>query len=234
MVSAAVGCAALCRAARQRPGPWRFSVARVIGLFLVADAVAYSVGLAVAGTWSASTSLPLALCNAGVLLAALACWWRLPILVELTYFWGLAGTLHGLLTPDLSSGFPHLAFFEYVVGHLGIVIAALFLVIGLRQTPRAGAVGRVFAITAAYTTFVGVVDWATGANYMFLRSPPSEWTLLRVLGPWPWYVLSAAGLAALLLVILDMPFWPARRGGRKLWPPVRVVGPSHGNPAPTS
>ena len=41
---------------------------------LIADAITYSVGLAVAGTWSASTSLPLALCDAAVIVAAVACW----------------------------------------------------------------------------------------------------------------------------------------------------------------
>jgi len=68
-----------------------------------------------------------------------------------------------------------------------------------------------FAITLAYTAFVGVVDALVGANYMFLRRPPGNWTLLRVLGPWPWYIASAAGVALALLVTLDLPFWLGRR-----------------------
>jgi hypothetical integral membrane protein (TIGR02206 family) len=205
----AVTCAVLCYTARRRPGPWRVVVARLVGLALAADIVAYTVGLVVARTWTAETSLPLALCNAGVVVAAIACWWRVPLLVELTYFIGLAGTLQAVLTPDLAVAFPHLVFFEYVVGHVGIVLAALFLVVGMRLAPRPGAVLRVFAITAAYTAFVGLIDGVTGADYMFLRRPPGEWTLLRLLGPWPWYVVSAAGLALVLLTLLDLPF---RRG----------------------
>ncbi|HXZ82535.1 MAG TPA: TIGR02206 family membrane protein [Acidimicrobiales bacterium] len=208
----AVLCLSLCLAARRRPGRWRIVVARAIGSALAADIVAYTVGLIVARTWTAETSLPLALCNAGVVVAAIACWWRVPLLVELTYFLGLAGTLQAVLTPDLSVNFPHLVFFEYVVGHVGIVLAALFLVVGLRLRPRPGAVPRVFAITAAYTAFVGLVDGVTGANYMFLRRPPGEWTVLRLLGPWPWYVVSAAGVALVLLVLLDLPFRRGRAG----------------------
>jgi len=207
----AVGCAVLCVTARRHAGRWRLVVARLVGLALLADAVSYSIGLAVQGTWSPRTSLPLALCDVGVLVAAAACWWRTPLLVELTYFWGLAGTLQAVITPDLNDGFPHLVFFQYVVGHIGIVAAALFLVVGLRLVPRRGAVVRVFGITAGYTAAVGAVDAATGANYMFLRSPPGEWTLLRVLGPWPWYVVSAAGVAVVLFVLLDWPFRRARR-----------------------
>jgi hypothetical integral membrane protein (TIGR02206 family) len=219
---AAAGCAFLCRTARRRPGPWRNTTARVLSLLLAADAVSYSVGLAVQGTWSPKTSLPLALCDVGVLVAAAACWWRVTLLVELTYFWGLAGTLQAIITPDLNVGFPHLVFFQYLVGHVGIVVAALFLVVGMRIMPRAGAVLRVFAITLGYSAFVGIVDATTGANYMFLRAPPGEWTLLRLLGPWPWYVASAAGVAIVLFTLLDAPFWAGRRKASDPRSPLRV------------
>ncbi len=222
VVIAAFGCVALCVAARHHPGPWTTVAARIIGLLLIADAVSYSVGLAVQGTWSPRTSLPLALCDIGVLVAAVACWWRVPVLVELTYFWGLAGTLQAVITPDLNVGFPHLVFFQYLVGHLGIVAAALFLVVGMGIRPRPGAVLRVFAITLAYTAFVGLVDALSGANYMFLRRPPGEWTLLRLLGPWPWYLATASVVAVVLFTLLDLPFWPARRRASS-------TSPAHGS-----
>jgi len=208
---AAVCCVALCAAGRRWPGRWRQVVARIVGAALAADAVSFVAQEVRAGTFSAKTDLPLALCDMGVLVAAAACWTEQPLLVEVTYFWGLAGTLQGLLTPDLNVGFPHLVFWQYVVGHAGIVLAALFLVVGMGLSPRPRAVPRVFALTLAYTAVVGVVDAVSGANYMFLRRPPGEWTLLRVLGPWPWYIASAAGVAVVLLVLLDLPFWPARR-----------------------
>jgi hypothetical integral membrane protein (TIGR02206 family) len=110
------------------------------------------------GTWHLKTSLPLALCNFALLVAAAACWWRLRLLVEVTYFWALAGTVQGLLTPDLNVPFPHLEFFEYVIGHTLIIVAALFLVVGLRLEPRRGSVLRVTVITL-YTSRSW--DWST-------------------------------------------------------------------------
>jgi hypothetical integral membrane protein (TIGR02206 family) len=210
----ALSCVALCVEGRRHRGAWTRTAARALGAVLGADALSYVVALAVQGTFSARTSLPLALCNVAAVVAAVACWWRVPVLVELTYFWGLAGTLQALITPDLNVRFPHLVFFQYMAGHLGIVVAALFLVVGMGITPRPKAVPRVLMITVAYTALVGLVDATSGANYMFLRSPPSNWTLLRVLGPWPWYVLSATGVAFVLLVVLDAPFWAARRARR--------------------
>ena len=65
---------------------------------------------------------------------------------------------------------------------------------------------RVAGLTVAYAALVGFVDAVTGADYMYLRSKPPSATLLDFLGPWPWYILSAAVLAALLFAILDAPF----------------------------
>ncbi len=204
-------CVGLCVVARRRPGLWTEVAIRIVGVGLAADAVTYTVAELRQGTWSAATSLPLALCNVAVLVAAVACWWHVPVLVELTWFWGMAGTLQGLLTPDLDVGFPHLVFFEYVVGHAGIVVAALFLVVGMHLWPRPGAVWRVLAISVAWTAVVGGADALTGGNYMFLRRRPGEWTLLSVLGPWPWYLLGATAVALVLFGLLDAPFWLARR-----------------------
>ncbi|MGH9079675.1 MAG: TIGR02206 family membrane protein [Acidimicrobiales bacterium] len=205
------GCAAACAAARRHAGRWAAVVASSLGVVLLVDAGSYTAALVLDGSWSARTSLPLSLCDVAVLVGAAACLWLVPVLVELTYFWGLAGTLQGVLTPDLSVSFPHLVFWQYIVGHLGIVFAALFLVVGLRITPGRHAVARVFAVSLAYTALVGTADGLTGANYMFLRRPPGEWTLLRLLGPWPWYVLSASVVALVLFTALDAPFWAGRR-----------------------
>jgi uncharacterized membrane protein YwaF len=149
---------------------------------LLTDAALFIVTPIVQHDWSVRDSLPLALCDIALLVAAVACWApSLTLAVELTYFWGLAGTLQAVATPDLDVGFPHLEFFEYV------------------------------AITAGYTAATGCVDWLTGSNYMFLARLPARRSLLSVLGPWPWYVLSAAGVALVLLVLLDTPFRRARQ-----------------------
>jgi len=207
-IAALVG-TGLCVGARRRPGRWTQVAARALGLALAAVAGSWIVQSVVQGPWTAAGSLPLPPCDVALIVAAVACWWPVPVLVELTWFWGLAGTLQAVITPDLDVAFPHVVFFQYVIGHLGIVLASLYLVVGLEITPRRGAVWRTFTITAAYTAFVGAVDAVTGGDYMFLRSPPASWSLLSVLGPWPWYIVSATGVALLLLMLLDIPF---RRG----------------------
>jgi uncharacterized membrane protein YwaF len=81
-VAGAAGlCGCLCAAARRRPGPWAVSAARLISVVLIADAVTFMSEPVVTGTWRLQTSLPLALCDVALVVAAGACWTRNALLV---------------------------------------------------------------------------------------------------------------------------------------------------------
>ena len=204
LVAIALSAALLVVAARRRPGPWL----KVLAAVLVVDEVSWWVFLLGGGQPGSQValSLPLQLCDVAIFIAAAALWTRQQLLVEVTYFWGLAGTIQALLTPDLPQHFPSYPYFQYYIAHGGVVAAALVLVVGLGQRPRRWAVARVAGLTVAYAALVGFVDAVTGADYMYLRSKPPTATLLDFLGPWPWYILSAAVIAAFLFAVLDAPF----------------------------
>jgi hypothetical integral membrane protein (TIGR02206 family) len=197
-------------AARRRPGRWLVAADLGLAGVLVAVTATWLTSTLSGHAFHAATSLPLPLCDLATLVAAAALVTRHRLLVELTYFWGLAGTLQALLTPDLSQAFPSLVFFEYVLSHAAVVCAAVLLVVGQQLGPRRQAVARVLAVTIGYSALVGLVDALTGGNYMYLRRPPGSWTLLKVLGPWPWYIVSALGVAVVLFTLLDLPFWRRR------------------------
>jgi len=162
-------------------------------------------------SWSAAFSLPVQLCDVGGFVAAVALVWRQVLLVEVAYFWGLGGTLQALLTPDLHDHFPSFPYLQFYATHDLVVLAALFLVIGLGLQPRIGAVRRVFLLTLAFAAIIGLIDLVTGGNYMYLRQAPAQGSLLSLMGPWPWYVVLAALLALIVLTILDLPFRLSRR-----------------------
>ena len=200
--------AALVLTARLRPGAWTTTAARILAAVLVSAEVGWWIYLATSGLSGSelATAFPLQLCDAAIFIAAFALLLRSQLLVEVTYFWGLAGTLQALVTPDLPQHFPSFPFFQYYLAHGGIVTAALFLVVGLRQWPRRNALFSVIAITIAYVLLVGAVDAVTGTNYMYLRSKPPIASLFDLMGPWPWYVVGSAVLGIALLFILDAPF----------------------------
>ncbi len=204
LVAIGISTVVLVVAARRRPGAWL----KVMAAILVVDEVSWWVYLLFGGVPGSQVaqSLPLQLCDVAIFVAAAALWTRHPLAVEVTYFWGLAGTIQALFTPDLPQHFPSYPFFQYYVAHGGVVASALLLVAGMRLHPRRWAVLRVAALTVVYAALVGAVDAITGANYMYLRSKPPSPTLLDLLGPWPVYILSASLIAAVLLAVLDAPF----------------------------
>lgn len=161
-------------------------------------------------TWR--TVLPLELCDAALVLAVVALAWPRPRLAELLYFWAGAGSVLAMLTPDLPWSFPRWEFVVFFGLHGLVLAAATVLVFGLGLHPRPGAPRRAFLVTAAWTAFVGAMDRALDANYMFLRHKPPTPTLLDWMGPWPLYILTGAALALLLFHALALPF---RRQWRK-------------------
>jgi hypothetical integral membrane protein (TIGR02206 family) len=222
---------ALTLAVRSRPGPWTERASQILaGLLVLSEAAWWAEALVAGRPWLA---LPLQLCDAATLVAAAALWWRRRLLVEATYFWALAGTLQALITPDLAGRFPSLDYLQYYSSHALVVVAALYLVAGLRIRPRPRAWLRVLAVSLAFTLLAGLVDATTGANYMYLRRVPASGSLLDLFGPWPWYIGWAVALAVILFGLLQAPF--ARRPGLSSdagpsAPPRPGSGPAPGEP----
>jgi len=204
---------ALLVAARLRRGPWTVTAARILAIVLAGDEVAWWIYLVATHANKADLlyALPFQLCDAAIIISAIALWTRQQLLIEVTYFWGLAGTFQALITPDIPSHFPSFTYIQYYVAHGGVVAAALFLVIGLGHWPRPRAVLWVFGVTIVYAAFVGLLDALTGADYLYLRAKPGSHTLLDVMGPWPWYIGVAGLVAVVLFLILDAPFYVLRR-----------------------
>ena len=203
--------------ARTRPGAWIVPFSRALAVLILAAYLAENVAIVLRGTWSLERSLPLQLTDAVTIVSALALWTPRPLLFELAYFWALTASLQAVLTPNLDSAFPSLFFLTYFATHCGAVVAAVFLAWGRGLVPRRRAVRRVFVATAAFATGAGLVDLLTGGNYMFLREKPETASLLDLMGPWPWYILSGAVLATAMFAVLDVPF----RGRRSLGSPPR-------------
>ncbi len=191
-------------AARRHPGPWTTWFARTLALLIVAAWAGEYVTDVIRGTWSVRYTMPFQLTDAISLSAIVALWTRRPLFVELTYFWSCTASLQAVVTPDLAYTFPNVLYFTYFIYHVGAIMSGIFLVWGLEIFPRPGAVARVFAATLGWAALAGLVDAITGGNYMYLAWKPAHSSLLRVLGPWPWYILSGIAVAFGLLWLVQL------------------------------
>jgi hypothetical integral membrane protein (TIGR02206 family) len=207
----AVGAAALVWAVR-RGGPRRArAVARGLAAVLVAEEAAAMAVVARTDPGSLREHLPLHLCDWVVVSAVVALVTRRRQPYELAYYWGLAGTIQALLTPDLAADFPDPAFFAFLGLHASVVVAILFLTFGLRLRPRPGSVCRAWLWTQLFAATAAGANFLLGTNYGYLRAKPSRPSLLDYLGRWPWYILSLEALALALYAALYAPFALAGR-----------------------
>ncbi len=205
--------AAMCLVARSGVFP-RLERTQRAGLAVLAILIfplSFAVGKSMGIEQDLGDSLPLHLCDLAAITAFFALLWRNPLLCELTYFWGLAGTVQGLLTPDLQFGFPHPSFLLFFLHHGGVVLASCYLVMGLGFRPRSGAVWRVFLWTQLYAAAAGLTNFFLGTNYGYLRAKPAKASLLDYMGDWPWYILVLEAVCLALFLALNAPF----RGGER-------------------
>jgi len=159
-------------------------------------------GLSLArGTLALENGLPLNLCDWAEAALIVALLTRAQFAYELGYFWGLGGTLQGVLTPTIYWDFPDPQFLFFFLQHGGVVASLLYLTLGTRLRPTWCSLPRVIAATLFYVAVVAVADWLLEVNYGFLRAKPAGQNLLTLMSPWPWYIpeLVAAGIVFLLL-----------------------------------
>jgi hypothetical integral membrane protein (TIGR02206 family) len=162
------------------------------------------------GRPSLQAALPLHLCDLSWVLA-LAGLARLDRRVaEPLYFFALAGTAPGLVTPELPWGFLSTRFLAYFLTHGLVVTTAVVLTFGFRLVPQRGAAWRAFGLLNLYALIVTPVNLALGANYLYLRRKPDPWTPFDLLGPWPYYILGLEAAFLAMFVLLDRGLDPLR------------------------
>ena len=74
------------------------------------------------------------------------------------------------------------------------------------MAPRKYSVWRAWGLAVALAVPVGLVDWALGANYMFLREKPA-YSILNKVGEWPWYIASMIGMLLVGMLIFWAVYW---------------------------
>ncbi len=150
--------------------------------------------------------LPMHLCDWAQMALMVALITRNPFAYELGYFWGLGGTLQGLVTPTVYYGFPDAAFFAFFIQHGGVIAALLYLTLGTRMRPHLRSLPRVALASLGYLAAAGLVDWLLGVNYGFLRAKPAGQNLLTVLADWPWYIPQLVAIGFVFIGLYYLPF----------------------------
>jgi len=179
-----------------------------LAALLLVNWIAYEANRASVGQWNLAHAAPMQLCDWAMFASIAALLTLRPRVYEVAYFWGMAGTLQAILTPNLKEGFPSLWFFCFFVAHSGIVVSVLYLtaVEGLR--PHPGSIVRTMGWSEVYLVTALAVNAWTGANYGFLSHRPAGKSLLDLLSDnHTLYVIELNLLALAFYLALYSPFW---------------------------
>lgn len=150
--------------------------------------------------------LPLEMCDAAFWLTAVALLTVEEHTFDLAYYWGIAGSGMALITPYLRAPLHTWQSFQYFSGHALLVVGVLYLLWSGQARPRIRSWWFAWWSLNLYGIAVGVVDLLGGSNFMYLRQKPASSSLFDLLGPWPWYIVSADLVALGFFWLLQQPF----------------------------
>ncbi len=192
---------------------WVKPLSIFLAVVLLANEIIFIGAVMVQGVWHYAWGLPLQICDLAILATVYSLLRYTPWVWDLAYFWGLAGTLQAVLTPDLKVTFPEYIYFKFFLTHGCILVGVVFLSAGLGRPITFHSVVRVWVVTNLYAAFVAIFNWLFKTNYLYLCRKPSQTSILDYLGPWPWYI---AGLELVLiasLLIYYLPYYFLRKRG---------------------
>lgn len=179
---------------------------KILGTVLLLIFPISLVGNGLQGTLDAQKLLPLQYCDIACIAGGIALWTRHQFCCEVLYFFGLAGTLQGLITPALTEDYPTTRFLMFFLLHGSVPVAAFYVVTAMGHRPRPGSVLRMMLFSLSWYGVTALANLALGTNYAFQCQKPPQASLFDHLGSWPWYNFSAIGLGVVFYSVLYFPF----------------------------
>lgn len=184
---------------------WRYAEIGV-AISLIIMETTYHLWMLQNGSWHVSHAIPLELCSISLILTVILLLTRKKLIYEILLFTALLGASQALFTPLLRYDFPHFRFFHFFYTHLIIIWVPLYFTWAKGYRPTIWSVLKLFIFLNVLMPVIMFINKLVGGNYMFLSHKPRSASLLEVLGPYPWYILSLEGLLISLSLIVWLIF----------------------------
>lgn len=214
VVLAVVAAALIVVGRRHRDTPTGRRVSCTLAVTFAAFLVPVEIYWLLPGQAGIKHSLPLQLCDLAAMAAVWALWSHSPTAFALTYFWGLTLTSQAFLSPELAGpDFPSPQFLSFFGMHSLVLWAAIYLTWGVGLRPDWRSYRTAVLATISWGVVMFTFNQIAGTNYGFLNAKPQVGSMLDVLGPWPWYLLSELVLGAAGWALITWP-WVRQRAPR--------------------
>ncbi|KZR59484.1 TIGR02206 family membrane protein [Pseudobacillus badius] len=178
------------------------AIERTAAFFLIGIETAYHAWMFQTGIWTADRSLPLELCSFASFFTILLLLTGKKLFYEILLFIGLLGASQAMITPYLYFGFPHFRFFHFFCTHILIFCTPLYFTWIKGYRPTFMSVVKTMIFLNILVPVISLVNLLTKGNYLYLHHKPATASILDLLGPYPWYILSLEAMAFTLSTIV--------------------------------
>lgn len=186
---------------------FRFYLRLALAITLLLFEAAWQVWRISTGQWNIHENLPLHMCSLFLFINAIMLITRSRTLYEFSYCLGIGSGLMAFLTPDPGPyGLWHFVAVQTIFGHGLLVTLTFYMTIVEGFHPNWRSIPKTFVFGVAALTLSYLINRFLGSNYMFTMGKPSSASLLDLLGPYPWYLLSMAGVGLAVMVIFVAPW----------------------------
>ena len=152
--------------------------------------------------------ISLHMCGFSLFISCYALYTRNQTAFELSFFWGLAGALQAIITPDPTRFyFGYISTFWSFLSHGLIILNVLWMIFVFDMRCRKYSLINTVIITNGAVFVVGLINnvIGNGANYWFISQKPSGENP-ALIGEWPYYLITfqLAGILFMMLIYSPM------------------------------
>ncbi|MFT4611023.1 MAG: putative integral membrane protein (TIGR02206 family) [Glaciecola sp.] len=207
IVFAVIIAVTLIRFSRSISSEGQQHVIHYFAIFISLTVIVFHVHSMMTKDYNIRTDLPLYLCSLLGIIIPIFTYYRKYWMFEILVFWIIAGTLQGVITPDIAEGFSSLDYFRYWIVHLGLLIVIAYNIFVFKLRPKLKSVFKSFMALQLYVIMMIVINYVLEANYFYLNRKPESASLLDYFGEWPYYIVVAQLIIIPLFLIIYMPFY---------------------------
>ena len=153
--------------------------------------------------------LSLHMCGISVFISCYALYTKNQAAFELSFFWGLAGALQAVLTPDPTRfHFGYISTFWSFLSHGIIIMNVFWLIFVDNMRCRKNSLLNTILVTNGAIFIIGIINNAigNGANYWFICEKPSGDSPFLI-GEWPYYLFTFQLAGILFMSLIYLPMW---------------------------
>ena len=160
-------------------------------------------------SFNPAQDISLHMCGFSLFISCYALYTRNQTAFELAFFWGIAGALQAIITPD-----PTRFYFGYIstlwsfLSHGLIILNVFWMIFVFDMRCRKYSLLNTVLITNGAIFVVGIINKliGNGANYWFICEKPSGENPALV-GEWPYYLITFQLAGILFMMLIYLPMW---------------------------